>query len=134
MIRLLYLSQSKKNISAEHLDDILQVSQRNNPVIGITGVLIHGGGLFMQVLEGPEEVVLRKYVHILDDSRHDQSKMIYISRVKDRIFGKWSMGIIKSDMLEFQHITELNAKSIETIDANFFTDVMRDFVRRLNIA
>jgi hypothetical protein len=134
MIRLLYLSQSKKNISAEHLDDILQVSQRNNPVIGITGVLIHGGGLFMQVLEGPEEVVLRKYVHILDDSRHDQSKMIYISRVKDRMFEKWSMGIIKSDMLEFQHITELNAKSIETIDANFFTDIMRDFVRRLNVA
>lgn len=133
MIRLLSLSQSKKDISAEQVEDILQVSQRNNPVIGITGVLLHGGGLFMQVLEGPEEAVFRKYVDILDDSRHDASKMIYMSRVKDRMFEKWSMGIIKSEMLEFQHIADLNAKSIETIDAVVFTDMLRDFVRRLNL-
>ena len=68
MIRLLYISQATQAISDEQVRNILESSRRNNPALGITGVLIHGGGLFMQLLEGPEEGVLRLYVKILDDT------------------------------------------------------------------
>jgi len=76
MIRLLYFSQAMNPISAEDVQDILQVSRRNNSATGLSGVLIHGGGLFMQVLEGPEQSVLRKYVKILDDKRHSNCQII----------------------------------------------------------
>jgi len=79
MIRLLYLSQSSSALSKEQVQKILESSRRNNPALGLTGVLIHGGGVFMQVLEGPEQAVLRMYLKILDDKRHINCKIIYTS-------------------------------------------------------
>jgi len=59
MIRLLYISHATREISEAQIQDILQSSRRNNPALGITGVLVHGGAQFMQILEGPEHAVLR---------------------------------------------------------------------------
>jgi Sensors of blue-light using FAD len=132
MIRLLYISQAAPGISDEQVRDILKSAQRNNSGAGITGVLIRGGGLFMQVLEGPEQAVLRLYVKILDDRRHGDCRILHISTANDRIFEKWSMGVIDSDPLQFQHIAELRARRLEAVQAKTFTDAMGEFVRRLN--
>jgi hypothetical protein len=131
MIRLLYISQPTHGISKEQLQDILQSSRRNNSTLNITGVLVYGGGLFMQVLEGPEENVLRLYVKILDDQRHRNSLIVFISAANERIFKNWSMGVIESDPLEFQHISELRAQRLEAVHAKTFTHAMREFVGRL---
>lgn len=131
MIRLLYLSQATPGITEVQVQYILQAAQRNNPAFGLTGVLVHGGGLFMQVLEGPEQSVLRQYVKILDDRRHRDCQLLHISPANDRIFEKWSMGIINSDPMQFQHIAELRARRLEAIPAKTFTDAMREFVRML---
>ncbi len=85
----------------------------------------------MQVLEGPESDVLRKYVKILDDPRHSGAQILCISPVKNRIFEKWSMGGIASDPLQFQHIATLRARRLEVIDENTFTETMREFAQRL---
>ena len=132
MIRLLYISQAAPAISDEQVQDILKSSKRNNPDSGITGVLLHGGSVFMQILEGPEQAVLRQYVKILDDRRHGDCQLVHISPANDRIFDKWSMGLIESDPMEIQHIVELQAHRLEAVHAKAFTDVMREFVRRLN--
>jgi hypothetical protein len=132
MIRLLYISQAAPGISDEQVRYILKSAQRNNSAAGITGVLVRGGGLFMQVLEGPEQAVLRLYVKILDDRRHGGCQILHISPANDRIFEKWSMGVIDSDPLQFQHIAELRARRLEAVQAKTFTDAMREFVRRLN--
>jgi hypothetical protein len=132
MIRLLNVSQAATGITEEQVKDILKSAQRKNPAIGLNGVLIHGGGQFMQVLEGPEQAVLRLYVKILDDHRHSDCRVLHISPANDRIFGNWSMGSIKSDPLQFQHIAELRARRLETVQAKTFTAAMREFVRTLN--
>jgi len=65
MIRLLYSSQATQNITEQDIAEILEKSQKNNQEVGITGVLLYGGHLFMQVLEGPEQAVLKKiYRHL----------------------------------------------------------------------
>lgn len=64
MIRLLYSSQATQNITEQDIAEILEKSQKNNQEVGITGVLLYGGHLFMQVLEGPEQAVLKKYITI----------------------------------------------------------------------
>lgn len=134
MIRLLYISHAAPMISDEQVQDILLSSRRNNSASNITGILIHGGGLFMQVLEGPEQDVLRKYVKILDDPRHSDAQILYISPANDRIFEKWSMGGIESDPLQFQYISKLRARRLQVIEPNTFTETMREFARRLRDA
>lgn len=132
MIRLLYMSNASPTVTGEQVQDILVWARKHNPANGITGVLIHGGGLFMQVLEGPEQTVLRQYVKILDDPRHNNAQILHISPTNSRIFEKWSMGGLAADPLQFQHVTEFRARRLEVVQAKTFTNTMREFVRRLN--
>jgi len=134
MIRLLYLSHAAQSISDEQVKDILQSSRRNNPALGITGVLVHGGGQFMQILEGPEHEVLRLYVKIMGDSRNSNCQIIHISPANERMFKEWSMGVIESDPMNFQHIMELRLRRLEAVRAKEFTAVMIEFLRRLTAA
>jgi FAD-dependent sensor of blue light len=131
MLRLLYASQAAPNISIEQVRDILAVAQRHNAAVGLTGVLISGGGMFMQVLEGPEQEVLRVYVKIMEDKRHGNCRLIYISPVGERLFQKWSMGLIESKPLEFQHVTRLTESRQATVESPAFARVMREFLHRL---
>ena len=132
MIRILYLSQAIPTVTDTQVRDILESSRRNNPAIGITGVLVHGGGTFMQVLEGPEASTLRLYVKILDDRKHGNCRIIHISPASERMFPTWSMGEIKSDPLQFQHLAALRAHRVESIQTKAFTSVMREFLWLLN--
>ena len=133
MLRILYFSQAKGVISDDQIRDILNASRRKNRLLGISGVLIHGGGQFMQVLEGPEQSVLRLYLKILDDQRHFNSRITYISLANKRLFQEWSMGVIESDPLEFQHINELLANPQESVQEKVFIDIMRQFRRKLKL-
>lgn len=132
MIRLLYISNACPTVSEEQVQSILTSARRHNPANGITGVLIHGGGLFMQVLEGPEQNVLRQYVKILDDRRHDDARILHISPAHTRIFEQWSMGSITGNPLQFQHVAELFARRLEAVPATTFTKTMREFAQMLN--
>ena len=127
MIRLLYCSQAKSDFSEEVLKEILLTSRKNNSAAGITGVLVHGGGMFMQVLEGPEQNVLRTYMKILDDKRHTDSRIIQISPIKERMFDNWTMGVIEAEPLTFEHVAKLRANRLETLNADAFTQVIREF-------
>ena len=131
MIRLLYISQAAPGITEGQVQDILKSARRNNPGEGLTGVLIHGGDLFLQVLEGPEQAVLRRYVKILDDRRHGHCQILLISPAEDRMFDQWSMGVIQSNPLDYQHIAELRAHRLEAVQAGAFRESMRAFVRKL---
>ena len=134
MLRILYFSQAKGVISDDQMRDILNASRRKNPLLGISGVLIHGGGQFMQVLEGPERSVLGLYLKIMDDQRHFNSRIAYISVVNKRLFQEWSMGVIESDPLEFQHINELLTNHQESVQGKVFIDIMRQFRSKLKLA
>jgi hypothetical protein len=132
MLRLLYISDSSEGVARNQLQNILGTSQKNNAANGLTGVLISGGNAFMQVLEGPEQAVLRTYVKILDDRRHGNCRLIYISPVSGRLFSNWSMGSIEGNLLEFQDVTQLTAQRRETVEPAAFTAVMSEFLKRLH--
>lgn len=134
MIRLLYCSQVKSDFSEEILKEILLTSRENNRKNRITGVLVHGGGLFMQVLEGPEQNVLRTYMKILDDKRHTDSRIIHITPVKDRLFENWTMGVIEAEPLTFENVAKLRANRLESVHADVFSQVMREFTGMLTKA
>jgi Sensors of blue-light using FAD len=132
MIRLLYVSHASAKLTSNDTRAILEASRRFNPTVGITGVLVHGGGLFLQVLEGPEHAVLRLYTRLLDDKRHTDCRIVQISPSADAMFGSWSMGEIECDPLGIQHVNDLMAHRMESVQISAFTSTMRDFLRRLN--
>jgi len=130
MIRLLYLSQAT-NLSNTQIDSILESSRRNNNSLSITGVLVVGGGWIMQLLEGPEASVIKLYAMILDDPRHSNARIIHITPAAEKIFGEWSMGLVRRNPLEFEHITALRARRLETVNASMFAETLREFANRL---
>ncbi|MDE1941684.1 MAG: BLUF domain-containing protein [Betaproteobacteria bacterium] len=132
MLRLLYTSQALPAVNEDSVRDILQASRKNNAQQGITGVLVFGGRVFMQVLEGPEKCVLSTYLKITEDVRHSDCRIIHVTPAESRLFDQWTMGVIECDPLEFQHITELRSYRTESVSGDAFRKVMQAFLARLN--
>ncbi len=131
MLRLLYFSQTKQDVSEDQIQSILTVARKRNAELGVTGVLLQGGGMFMQVLEGPEQAVLKLYVKILDDSRHRDSRIVYITPVKDRLFANWTMGFLNDNPLDVVTMAQLRGERAESVQAEQFSELIRKFGAKL---
>ena len=92
MIQLYYISKAASGLTDVDYQDILAKSRRNNPPLGITGLLVVKGGFFAQVLEGPEESVMLQYAKIAEDKRHSGVMRLLVTPTETRAFPKWSMG------------------------------------------
>ena len=88
-----------------------------------------GGGLFMQVLEGPDAEVFRLYVKLLDDPRHIDCKVILLTPIEKRMFPEWAIASMNVPDFEFQEIQEILSHRDETVDAKLFSKVMKLFMK-----
>ena len=131
MIRLLYISEATEGITEDAINDVLKSAEKKNPPLDITGLLVYGGGVFAQILEGPEQAVLQKYVNIFADRRHRNCRIVYITMTGERIFKDISMAALEALPMELEHIAELDAHRTETIPADAFTDLMNVFFSRI---
>ena len=133
MIRLLYVSASHSTAEAlkNDLSAILESSKKNNQALGLTGILVHGGGMFMQLLEGPDHQVFRKYTEILEDQRHADCRIVLITTTEERAFPDWAMAVLEISNHEFQGIQEILARRQETVDVKTFSLVIRSFMSKL---
>ena len=99
LVQLLYASRAATEVTAEMTEAILQQSRAKNPELGITGVLCHGGDVFMQVLEGGRTPVNDLYNTIVRDSRHKQVMLLHYREVPERRFAGWTMGHVRLDRI-----------------------------------
>jgi len=70
-------------------------------VLGITGVLVLGSGVFFQWIEGPKAEVMDLIKRIEVDRRHEM--MVILStdeEVRERIFPTWDMELVGADDIE----------------------------------
>lgn len=132
MIKLLYLSTECKNQNSaeKNLREILETSKRNNVALGITGILVHGGGMFLQVIEGPQEQVMRQYVKILDDKRHTDCEIVLITICDRRSFPQWSMASLELPAHDFQAIESMIHHRPQALDAKWFNEVISLFMKK----
>jgi Sensors of blue-light using FAD len=93
LVRLLYASRCEAT-SPELVDSILSQCRSHNPKLGITGILCHGGDVFMQVLEGGRHQVNELYAHIVRDSRHRDVTLLQYEEIAERRFSGWTMGLV----------------------------------------
>ena len=92
LVRCLYASRPTPALDAAGLDSILRQSRKNNPPLGVTGMLCVAEDLFIQVLEGGRDEVCDLYNAIVGDPRHQQVRMLIYEEISERRFGNWTMG------------------------------------------
>jgi hypothetical protein len=73
------------------LASILMQARENNARNGITGCLICREDLFLQLLEGPRDLVMSTFARILRDERHVDVVSLLSSEIDKRLFPDWSM-------------------------------------------
>jgi hypothetical protein len=91
LVRLIYASRAV-TVSRESLFDIISQARDGNPSSGITGVLCHGHGIFLQALEGGRTEVNALYAKIVKDARHQDVTLLQYEEISQRRFGGWAMG------------------------------------------
>ncbi len=88
----MYVSSAVGSWTSAELTALLGQARTKNTALGVTGVLLHREGTFMQVLEGEEDVVRPLYGSIAHDPRHADVVNVWGSLSPGRRFGDWSMG------------------------------------------
>jgi hypothetical protein len=87
--QLLYVSGASRPLSDDDIDQILFASRRNNPRLGITGMLLAAGDAFIQVLEGEAAAV---------QGLAQRNFMVLVEQdAARRAFAHWDMGFKRLD-------------------------------------
>lgn len=92
MRQLLYVSAAAEDMTGDVLTAILETSRRNNRASGITGMLLHVDGGFLQVLEGPDNAIQETFTRIRRDPRHTATNVLVDRQADERLFPDWTMG------------------------------------------
>ena len=114
LVRCLYASRPVAALQGAALDTILEQSRKNNPALGITGLLCVSDDLFLQVIEGGRDEVCDLFNAIVRDDRHQQVRLLAYEEISERRFGNWTMGqvtisrINPSLLLKYFKRVELN--------------------------
>lgn len=100
-VRIVYVSEARELLGNVQLQDLLDRSRRFNASKGVTGLLIHRGNEFFQILEGDRGVVDPLYDRIYCDSRHRNVHLLLREEDAESHFSNWSMGLVslEEDML-----------------------------------
>jgi hypothetical protein len=87
-----YTSTATRHLTDDDLAELLRQCVRNNDRAGLTGLLLHRDGRFMQVLEGPDDAVQDVFATIAADPRHGEVRLLLDEQIPARQFPAWSMG------------------------------------------
>jgi hypothetical protein len=89
---IVYCSRATPWVDDAAVDRIVAAAQRYNPAHGITGMLVFGGGIFFQWLEGPRAHIEGLMALLHSDSRHEGIvPLSETEEVRDRLFPDWAM-------------------------------------------
>ena len=92
LFSLVYVSRATLPMTRAGLLEILRHSRQHNAGAHITGLLLHRGGTFLQMLEGQQSRVEALYTSIARDPRHRDVTTVVDGAQPVRQFPDWSMG------------------------------------------
>lgn len=110
LFRMVYLSRASRVVTRGELEDLMLGAQYRNAKCGVTGMLLYDSGNFVQVLEGPHDVVSSLFEKIERDPRHIRTAILSQWQVHSRDFEGWSMrveNLSSHRVLDIEPIQEL---------------------------
>lgn len=117
MKRITYISRYAQPMAADTLRELGESAAEKNRSLDITGMLMASGGLFYQVLEGPEEAVDDLYSTIVRDDRHTDLLLLQSEEnVTGRLYPDWSMKTVDLDAAAHVRLFPLKALIKATFD------------------
>jgi hypothetical protein len=119
---IIYASSARKLFSADELIELLRKSRENNNALDITGMLLYRDGNFIQVLEGPEDVVMSLYEKIRRDKRHFGIIILGQQPITERQFPNWSMGFLNIDEMSAKELEGYNHFLKDEFSPEFFSE------------
>lgn len=99
MRRIIYASIAATALTAVELDELHAWSRVLNEEDGVTGLLLYfppelaRRASFLQLLEGPEDVVEATFERIRRDQRHHDVRVIARVDAGERLFPNWTVGV-----------------------------------------
>jgi hypothetical protein len=123
--RITYVSRFAKPFSESELEKLGEVSSERNRRLGVTGVLMTSGGIFFQILEGPEEAVDEIYSAISADPRHTDLVVLELEHdVQQRNYPDWSMKTINLDAASHVRLLPLKVMMETVFEQQLLIDKM----------
>jgi len=101
---IVYVSTAIAEFGEADLVQLLKRARGFNEQAGITGVLMYGGGRFVQVLEGCPAAVRCLYARIAADPRHGRLEKLADGLVARREFRSWSMSFAPPPGADWCHL------------------------------
>jgi hypothetical protein len=96
LYNLVYCSTASAAVDAAAVDEIVAQARRNNAAHGITGLLVFGGGVFFQWLEGPRDNVSQLFTNLRKDPRHQSIVLLSEDEeIRERLFPAWDMELVE---------------------------------------
>lgn len=92
LISLVYTSTAAAPFRETALTHLLDQARSLNGSREVTGMLLYRGERFIQVLEGPADVVRRLATTIGRDPRHCDMRVLVEESIPARRFADWTMG------------------------------------------
>lgn len=136
LYRLIYVSRNKLNCTSDEMqreiDSILEVSVRNNRLVGVTGALLFSADCFAQTLEGPLQAVHEVFERIQVDLRHSDTVVLQSGAIERRDFADWSMayaGRVEDERCRYAALTGRDGAG-STSGADHVLTLMRAVVQR----
>lgn len=100
---ILYVSSAIRPLTEAEMDRLLESARRRNREAGVTGILLHQHGNFMQFIEGPRRGLARIFEVIRESPLHRGVFEIMNSPVPERQFSDWSMAYRTRNVQAFTH-------------------------------
>lgn len=86
-----YRSEAVSPPSLTELQQLVATARMRNRSAGITGMLLHDGGRFLQTIEGPPESMDQIWSSIQRDRRHGAIEVLSQHIVPARLFSEWDL-------------------------------------------
>jgi len=123
-----YCSRAAPAVNDAEVARIIATARRHNPRLGITGLLVFGGGVFFQWLEGPRDSVTALVRRLAADDRHDTIIMLDESEeVRERLFPDWDMELVGAT-----DIREVLADALDNAAERSQADALRRLLAMLD--
>ena len=108
--RINYISSFVKDMSEVEIVNLASQAAKKNAENDITGVLMAKGGVFFQIIEGPEDNIDRLFTNILKDTRHEKVITLGIQTGDlKRLFPNWHMKEINLDTTTSERLQPVRA-------------------------
>lgn len=120
--QIVYSSRQVFSFEGLGLVSLLAEARAHNARHGITGVLLHANGMFVQCLEGPSTAVAALYERIVHDPRHADIVLLQSVPLSQRHFGDWWMGCARVE--DFDALARVRATWCDALDRLDRDDVL----------